>query len=262
MPGAHRDTVQAYLARELAAIGEPRARVGVFFVDNAYGHRPGTPLGRPRPEHELYVGVDSAGAFCARVRTAPVGSTIGMVLNNVQLNPSVGATALGACAFVARYGAPGSDIFRWLSGGGYRLAEYHGTVPTPVGEPSLAFQSELTLWSESDRALRACIAGREGRCDDLLLMSADTSRNIGGAVVLDLPGGFQPGSIDSRAMLHHVEQEFGSARFETFWTSDADVSTAFASSLSTRSIRWSTGACLPLPPTGSPTASSPKSPPA
>jgi hypothetical protein len=238
MPGANRDTVQAYIARELAAIGEPRARVGVFFVDNAYGHRPGTPLGRPRPEHELYVGVDSAGAFCARVRTAPVGSTIGMVLNNVQLNPSVGASALGACAFVARYGAPGSDIFRWLRGGGYRLADRRGDVPNPVGEPSLAFQSELTVWSESDRALRACIAGREGRCDDILLMSADASRNVDGSVVLDLPGRFQPGGIDSRALLHHLEQEFGASRFETFWTSNADVSTAFASAFGVDAGDW------------------------
>jgi hypothetical protein len=56
--------------------------------------------------------------------------------------------------------------------------------------------------------------------------------------VLQLDHRFPPGANDSRAMLDHLEQEFGSSRFEAFWTSDADVPTAFAGAFGIGAGDW------------------------
>ena len=231
-----RDTVYANVERELAAMGEPRARIGIFLVDNAYGHRPGVPLSRARPEREMYAGVDSAGAYCAVVHAAPVGRTIGMVISDSRLSASAGASMLGPCAFVARYGAPGPEISRWLSDGAYRLAEHRSAVLQLVGDPT--HERELTVWSEDDRALRGCIGGRDDLCVNALLMPTSAAHVRDGPAVLQLDRRFPPGANDSRAMLDHLEQEFGSARFEAFWTSDADVPTAFAGAFGIGAGDW------------------------
>jgi hypothetical protein len=232
-----RDTVYANVERELAAMGEPRARIGLFLVDNAYGHRPGVPFSRPRPEREMYAGVDSAGAYCAVVHAAPVGRTVGMLIGNSRLNASAGASMLGPCAFVARYGAPGPEISRWLRDGAYRLAQRRSAVLQP-GVGDLTHERELTVWSEDDRALRGCIGGRDDLCVHALLMPSGTAHVRDGPALLHLNSRFPPGVNDSRAMLDHLEQEFGSARFEAFWTSDADVPTAFAGAFGIGAGDW------------------------
>jgi hypothetical protein len=232
-----RDTVFANVARELVAMGEPRARIGIFLVDNAYGHRPGVPFSRARPEREMYAGVDSAGAYCAVVHSAPVGRTIGMVISNSRVSASAGASMLGPCAFTGRYGAPGAEISRWLSDGAYRLAEHRSAVLQPgVGDPT--HERELTVWSEDDRALRGCIGGRDDLCVNALLMPTGAAHVRDGPAVLQLDHRFPPGANDSRAMLDHLEQEFGSSRFEAFWTSDADVPTAFAGAFGIGAGDW------------------------
>jgi hypothetical protein len=232
-----RDTVSANVARELAAIGEPRARIGIFLIDNAYGHRPGVPFSRARPEREMYAGVDSAGAYCVVVHAAPVGRTAGMVISSSRLSASAGASMLGPCAFVARYGAPGPEISRWLSDGAYRLAEHRSAVQQPRAR-DLTHERELTVWSENDRALRACIGGRDDLCVNALLMPTGATHVRVGPAVLQLDRRLPPGGNDSRAMLDHLEREFGAARFETFWTSDADVPTAFAGAFGIGAGDW------------------------
>jgi hypothetical protein len=144
---------------------------------------------------------------------------------------------LGPCAFVARYGAPGPEISRWLSDGAYRLAEHRSGVPRP-GVGDAARKRELTVWSEDDRALRGCIDGRDDLCVTALLMSPGASHVRDGPAVLNLDRRLPPGGTDSRAMLDHLEREFGSARFEAFWTSDADVQTAFASAFGIGAGDW------------------------
>lgn len=222
LPAATRDSVNAVLRHEMAELGEPHARLGVFLIEHGQGERPGYAF-----EREIHVGTDSAGVYCAMVETAPVvrgvlnssGFGVGPRLPGQRRSASV----LGPCAFIAAYGAPGTHVAEWLRQGGYGFAELRGAA---AERDTLRDGSEqIWLYSGEDLWLRGCRGGRAELCARAALAPRESTLSDG-AASFDLRS-FRYINRSSRTMLHQLEQRYGAQRFAQFWTSDADVPTAF-----------------------------------
>jgi hypothetical protein len=227
-----RDTLAALLSREIAAIDRARARTGVFLLDNAYGGHSGVGIHRDLPGREIYAGVDSAGVYCMMVGTgrltaADSGAIEVDAFRWVREHRRAGI--LGPCTFFARYGAPGARLALWLEDGAYALAEVPGTA-----WPIEAAADDLTMWI--DLRLRACIAGREDSCSDIV--SFELRPPAPGAATARLETAFMhPGNM-MRMLLSEMEASFGPERFERFWRSDDDVPVAFASAFGLDIDEW------------------------
>lgn len=230
-----RDSVHAAIERELAGAGEPRARLGVFLIDDVFGGRARIRAG-VRAEREIYVGVDSAGAYCAMVGTAPVanGSMLSDGFGTVRPpGRRTHVSVLGACAFVARYGAPGDGIASWLRHGGYRFAELSGSAAA-AGER----EEDSWMWSQEDLWLRGCRAGRADLCTRIALRSVRAPGAPQGAATFSIERGYRSDLMGSRTMLHDLEQRFGADRFSHFWNGSGDVQTSFAAAFGIDIAEW------------------------
>ena len=222
LAAAARDTLTAFIAREAAAIDQPRGRAGVFLIEDAFGGHPAVSLRADAASREIHVGVDSAGAYCAMVGMGRVGSNGSMFIDGYQhLRRSHHTGVLGPCTFVARYGAPGARLSDWLRAGGYRLAE----VPGPAANME-ADGAPAMFWTSADLMIRGCVAGREDLCDRIV--SFEPQQEGPGAATMHLVPAYRFGGTPHRLLLSEVETAFGHDRFARFWTSDAAVPVAFA----------------------------------
>jgi hypothetical protein len=226
LPATARDTITRAAVAEMGAITRPRARVGVFLVDGAYGRREGVPFLPRSGERELYVGTDAAGAYCALVAGGTLNggtlSTTGFRHVRDSRMRLHDRTVLGPCAFIARYGAPGPLISRWLDAGAYQLAELPATAFPRDWRPGRPFG----LWTGSDVRMRGCVGGREDLCAQVTL-GTGRSRGRRGPLAYDLGPVFFLADRTDRTMLGDMEAAFGTERFARFWSSDRDVEAAF-----------------------------------
>ncbi|HSJ29912.1 MAG TPA: hypothetical protein VK933_00665 [Longimicrobiales bacterium] len=231
LEGAARDTLNAFIAREAAAIDRPRGRAGVFLIEDTFGGHPAVSLRANGASREMYTGVDSAGAYCAMVGTGRVGNNGSMFSDGYQhLRRSHRAGVLGPCTFVARYGAPGARMSHWLSAGGYTLAE----VPGPAA--NIEADDAPMFWTSADLMIRGCIAGRADLCDRIVSFEPQPGRL--GAATMHLPLSYTFTGAAHRMLLSEAEAAFGHDRFAQFWTSDADMPVAFASAFGIEFGEW------------------------
>lgn len=232
-----RDSIRAAAARELNALDVPRARLGVFVVDQAYGRRTGARV-TPGEQRQVYVGTDSAGVYCFMVGT-------GFVVRDSVLRTAAFGVApdrrwdrpqpfdvLGPCAFVAVYGAPGAGIDEWLRRGGFRFADLR-----PLSPPPDTSSSPLPLWSRfaDETDIRGCSGGRRDRCRAFLQKDG---REAAGAVAYDLPLPYEYRTRAPGMLLRDLEQQFGTERFARFWASDADFAISFATAFGVDPVDW------------------------
>lgn len=243
VPQPKRDTIGAVLATELAALGELRARIGVFLVDHAYGSRVGIPRTGTVEERELYVGTDEAGPYCAMVATGFIADGVMRIdgftaRRGAARDPAVARSVLGPCAFIGRYGAPGAHISQWLRDHAYSMAD--GTsrsLPGQFREPA-QHRRELVLWTRGDLRMRGCIGGREDLCREIVLAAARNQAALPGAATFNLGRAFVYPDAAYPTMLSDIEESFGRERFARFWTSDQDVETAFAGAFGVSIGAW------------------------
>ena len=228
-------------AAEARSIPRPRARIGVFLIDDTFGRHGGIPLRVSQRDREIYTGSSSTGPYCVLVGKGTADN--GEIANHAFLyaRRSADRGLLGPCRFVARYGTPGPAIERWLASGAYMIAEAPGAVPFAMERRS--FSSARLLWMDGDLRIRACAGGREARCADILTRppaSLDAFRRAvtQGAATFNLPPLYESEAVPYRLMLSSIEAEFGQERFARFWTSDREVPAAFAAAFGVDADAW------------------------
>lgn len=237
LPDEERDTLHAILAPEIASIDVARARTGVFLLDGRYGSHPDVRMRGATSARQIYAGVDSAGAFCAIVAIGYVAQTGDMTFHGFQhVRQNRRAGILGPCMFFARYGAPGIRVSRWLDDGAYALAEVPGsTWHADVREQS---RDGSRLRSDTDIVFRGCTAGRDDLCRELVTFPTAERLPDDGAATARLQSAFMYDGNVHRMLLSEMEASFGAERFEQFWTSDDDVSVAFANAFGVEITEW------------------------
>ncbi|HEX2167012.1 MAG TPA: hypothetical protein VHG09_07195 [Longimicrobiales bacterium] len=232
-----RDTLHALLAREIAAIGSPRARIGIFLLDGSYGGHPDVRVGGPGSGRQIHAGVDSAGAYCAMVGTGHVPEHGDMSVHAIQyVHRNRRAGVLGPCTFFARYGAPGAQVSQWLDDGAYALAE----VPGPAWHVDIRAQARerWRSWSDTDILFRGCTAGRDELCRELVTFPAAERLPHEGAATARLQSAYMYAGNVHRMLLSEMAASFGAERFEQFWTSDEEVPAAFANAFGLEMTEW------------------------
>ncbi|HEX6307679.1 MAG TPA: hypothetical protein VFZ69_05785 [Longimicrobiales bacterium] len=230
------DSIRAAAVREMQGIAAPRARVGVFVIDHAYGRRSPARV-TAAEQRRLHMGTDSAGAYCMIVGTGFMtpdsvlrARAFGIVAQR-RWDAPLPFSGLGPCAFVAAYGAPGAGIAQWLRNGAFRfgdLAAAQSRDTAPVALP-------LWGWLADEPAIRGCSGGRTELCRTFLLGAGapDTS-----GVMFGLPMPYEYRSPARGMLLHDLERQFGPERFARFWTSDADVESAFTAAFAETPVEW------------------------
>jgi hypothetical protein len=233
LEAAARDTLNAFIARETAAIDQPRGRAALFLIEDTFGGHPAVRQRADAASREIYTGVDSAGAYCAMVGMGRIGNNGSMFIDGYQhLRRSHHTGILGPCTFVARYGAPGARMSHWLRAGGYTLAE----VPGPAANIEANDAPAPMFWTSVDLMIRGCIAGRADLCDRIVSFEPQPERP--GAATMHLLPSYRFSGTAHRLLLSEAEAAFGHDRFARFWTSDADVPVAFASAFGIEFGDW------------------------
>ncbi|HUF49860.1 MAG TPA: hypothetical protein VMN60_03445 [Longimicrobiales bacterium] len=238
---------QGAIDREWQAIGEPRARVGVFVIPDtlgAYRHEFGP---NPRGPSVYYAGVDDLGPYCMVVMPQYMfGAVMAAPLTARSLPES---NVLGPCRWWATYGAPGPQLAQWLRQAGYRLAMNRPPVVrdavAPVRDRAFARRRpnrDMSALAES------CIIGNADHCLQTVVtphtdseLSRWTPFAYGGSPAIAY-GRVYWGSVHfsgrENAILAELERDYGAERFARFWRSDTDVQTAFATVYGTAFATW------------------------
>lgn len=172
----------------------------------------------------LATGTDADGqGWCIRLGGERTSSDPDWAL----LDPAeTGPTSYGACWLWARYGMPGPAIAEWMAETGLSAATTARATPDDFYDetaPFLAVGGRLTanLPTHQQYLADACIGGGLSHCRSLFLTSPVPS-GMGSLIGTSRWSGFLP-----RHWLHSLEAEHGPEKMADFWTSDADVATAF-----------------------------------
>lgn len=230
----------------------PRVAVGLYLPDGDLDWPAGAGVARP-PTSRWGRIVDGHLAdgrpYCIQVGrlTGPIGPDVrGRTLPWALLDDSkTGPGAYGPCWLHARYGAPGHHVAEWMRATGLSAAvsshafawwddpDRHQTDRRILNALGL----RNTAWldgrlGEEPRVADACIAGDAQACARIFLMPTGA---VPQSVEADLDGS-APGSSTVVAFssnylpenwLHTLEATYGPERMAAFWTSEADVVTAF-----------------------------------
>ncbi|MEO5509056.1 MAG: hypothetical protein ABIV28_03510, partial [Longimicrobiales bacterium] len=236
------DSTKRFVETQLGGAQGLRARVGIVFHEAALG-RYGKSNVYSRTNY--FTGQDAIGPYCVTTfplttRNARLGIGIDYGRHDVTGRLS---NLTGPCQFWARYGAPGAGVEGWLRQGGYHFASAPVAIlPSPEKREWQPFGID---WRNTNRGYgRACRAGDEVACGRALnwRMEDDTMRIA--AFTPDRRYDYQPRIGDhDEAMFAHVEQEFGAAKFDSFWHSTEPVDVAFRNafgvSLNAWTMKWS-----------------------
>jgi hypothetical protein len=246
---------------EAEVIREPRVPVGVVLMDARAGAYPSVPSGNHGSpfDQEVFVGRDPDAPFCYLVRPFfGSGPNLEKVWEKVVWAPAditAAPNPFGPCLLHARYGMPGPQVLDWLAGRGYAMA----TGGRGVGEnldlqpaEGRAFPAlgRRTLWGEGMPEAEACLAGKlegcrkalypaplsMGRAERWQIEVVEDSRSL----ISRIPeyGFYMPFGGREYALLWDLEKEFGPERFQTFWSSDQDVETAFRAAFDSGFPEW------------------------
>lgn len=195
----------------------------------------------------LFIGVSPENPFCFTVASEAEGGGGGAVarLAWTGLDSTGTPDPLGPCAWYARYGSPGEGVSEWLEQGGYRYAE--GLRVSWPWESSGQETAEMRfigfrIIPGLGTSGAACVSGSRDGCRRALL-AAGGFEEVGAWP--QSSGADQPLSSSPRVyrmlratwrmdfggaegtVLSDLEAEFGTERFQTFWSSDREVMQAF-----------------------------------
>ncbi len=251
---ATRDRIEQLLGTEMSRLQrrEEGTVVGVFAQSAALTwNGQGLTLA---PREELYLGMRQGHLYCLKVMsiTSPV------LLRYSEMSPWTGidgkeySSVLGACRLVAEYGAPGPGIRAWLERGATWYGHSAGVRPRwamrmdeGMYGPS-TFGRRRNFNGRDDMRGDACRAGRPKECvsaflDPLGKIAEERGFHL---TAEDRSLGVVPWSAasplgyTSAFLLWDLEQQFGPRRVQAFWTSTADVPTAFRSAFGQPLDQW------------------------
>ncbi len=253
-----------------------RVPVLIAVVVDTSKYNDGLPMSHPNAVQGYTFPPDSATAACrvlVRVTTPlrpPMARELhalrGRVVRALTLR-STNRAMLGPCALYATFGPPGPRVAQWLATTDWEsIQNVDWTQPSPTVQSDLAWQyaqyGGLAAWLDAggDRTwlLRsfmssnaiACIGGEAARCS-AGVEAEEVATKDGRAwrhQVIDARN-FAPyrgwysywnghfGPAESW-LVSDMVREFGRTRFGAFWTSPADVDTAFAQATGTPFDTW------------------------
>jgi len=195
------------------------------------------------PRADFVAGTDRGAPYCAVSFDALTRLSARWYQSSLVVQP------LGPCRLWARYGQPGPDVQNWLAHGAFDFTRDADLLlpltDTLRGRRIFGVPREQRVgWR-----LEACLQGDARGCRQALL------EPTAGEHVASAPAGvlatdrsywwwLEPGD-PSVHLAAALEAEFGRERFEQFWTSTADVETAFRASfglpLEAWAMRWLQG---------------------
>ncbi len=223
------------------SLAEPRVALGVYGPERTEGWpphlesmtRPPTRLNRIAAAGRLADG----SAYCIRVAGgARLNARLLSYLEGADGSPT-GPGTFGECWPYVRYGIPGAHVAGWMARTGAAVAgsptsDFLQDLRRDGGAALLvAVGARQTLQLADAAGADRCIQGEREACRALFLAPRELGfgtqeRAIRETVPLAMArvtsGSFLPASF-----LYDLEAEFGPERMQAFWSSDADVVSAF-----------------------------------
>lgn len=227
-----RDSIEA----ELAAMGGSRARIAVVALTGA--ERPDAR--RPTISVQYFADRDSLGGWCAVVIDPHAADPDGL-----RDAIFAGGSALGPCAFWARYGAPGPAVASLLPHFGLFLS---APRPAPPAEevPGRGLFGVRHWGAElaPHVVAQACVAGRMEACaralNDPSTWTASffgTLRSPDDAALLARRRSDRDISPQGRLMAD-LKQDVGDEAFTRFWRANGDMNQALAAATGLPAPAW------------------------
>jgi hypothetical protein len=209
---------------------DPDMVVGYFLLDATRGWvGPGSIFWGDRGR-EVYYGERGGRPYCIMVDLYDSRSP-----KRAGVPPELGPPRLNQCLTFVRHGRPGPAVHEWLARGGI---EFLGNASQAADLPALAAMPTFGLgrlfgFRYNNIAEILCLAGDPNQCEQVVVEADWTSpsdrlsRDLTPFVPTVDVYYFRSSRSFSR-FLGVVEAEFGPERFHSFWTSNEDVSIAFA----------------------------------
>jgi hypothetical protein len=217
-------SVQKASLRDLASRemgGTPKASIHLVGVPIRYGTHPDIREGVWR--RMVFAGVIDGHPYCA----VAIGRSNRASLQRHESILLTRDGTLGVCVFWSRYGAPGPQIQKWLDDGGVHFA---GSANVSGSSDVLQHAPPELLARQRRRYMlplagQACLAGRKDVCAQAIINPRVRYGEPDSASRLsDWDARIAP---NERAMFTRLERDFGSQKFEQFWTSNEPFAPAF-----------------------------------
>ena len=229
------------------------SRVGYFVIDSNRGGHPELSAYGVNSSQEYYLGEDGKGDYCFAVRVHRQHSEADTELLHRWMerrlaDPSEAASSLGACLWVAAFGAPGPEIREWVESGGHAFAEPPSSPSVPTPRPA-SFRESFGLLSFDAAALplATCASGDAEVCERLFLdpVWGDPLGRMRSQARSEWKPRESVASFTTRGrswvrapLLHRARVEFGDGAFARFWRSDQPVQDAFESAFGVSLAEW------------------------
>jgi hypothetical protein len=251
-----RDGIRRNLSREISTL--PRSqqmKVGVFTIPIGRGGYRGASVSGGRGSGNLFL-FEGDGPACVVTRaTTSLGVRSAIEVASGRWRwydnyESLPTNILGPCRFYAAYGLPGADVSEWLASGGSGFAMAPANKEEAQrfdrGRPFGLRYANLSLLPEAE----ACLAGRMDDCTSFVMSKRTRSGLTGDATrtktsyperIYSWDGNLRspqrPGG-KHLTLVADLEAEFGADRFQSFWSSNQPMETAFASAFGLPLDEW------------------------
>lgn len=222
-------------------------RFALVLLDRSIGIRPGMGAGG-MDRAEYFAGEANGQKYCVLVRPEDGRYIVRTVARELAGADRVApiSNSVGLCALYVRHGMPGWNIEQWISEGAATLGHERGHEDRP--EIRLRFRPFLGVrWGNRPFHLDRCISGDAPSCAEVFESprGRDQSAHRNVEIVAQSPAlwiGSWSNHLaiagDDGFMLADLEEEFGRDAFTAFWTSEADVLTAFEDAFGSTAGEW------------------------
>ena len=263
LSGPHRSLIERAVRRQWNSLGIDSARipVAIAVVIDTAPSADGLGRGRGQIAYDYQLPVRAgagAGERCVVIATIQSAQSARAdehrELAEQLATQRAGSSLLGPCAFLARFGLPGTEIDAWLRSRSWDLAAHPHwwTIPiadsVPVGERWKAANDDGAsigglFWLSPDAL--GCTAGKVDRCDDALPAAvAGDSLPFGGLIITNRARDPHWGTFSGR-YISDLVTALGPDEFERFWRSDrapdAALRAVAAIGLDTWTSQWARG---------------------
>lgn len=252
------DTVVESIRRALTALSArpPRIPVMVALTLDAEPPLEGVPwIGRDEVIH--FLPGTTGGRACLSALSYKGRSRYrswSLIFYGVEGDAERAAALLGPCAYYAAFGQPGRGIERWLEATRYELTRFPLSLTGAETDLQVSRPEELIsmgrVWPPA-RGLVACAAGNAAACRIGVLSGrsafgygpASTGGFVSGSDVISTSNylSIEPLGPNANRWLSDLLADVGAERFDRFWSSEADVDSAFREATGTSLEGWTMG---------------------
>lgn len=227
---------------------DPQIVLGYVFQPLDHGGDPSIRTDE-RGRIETYVGRRDGIDYCLRIDvTRGPALSVRRALEDLR-DRSRAAPTLGTCRLYAKYGLPGEPVRRWLEHGATAYARRD--VAQTASEPATPWFGRRYIFGSylfgraGSLTVDQCLAGREDACAAIFLdpglaeLSITRDREQARrAAALSVRDDARILSGEGMFLLSDLERAFGPEAFARFWTSDADVESAFRDAFGVEVGAW------------------------